>query len=141
MESAWDFIRHSDVELKEILSEASFDNTRYAEWISERLKERGVKKSQVVRKSRLNQTFAYQIMSGMRRPSRDKLVQLAFGMGLDAECASDMMERGGVNRLLPYVRRDAIIAYCLEQGMDVMACDKLLWRLREKGLFPREGRK
>ena len=71
------------------------------------------KKNVVVRRSRLNQTFAYQIMAGMRHPSRDKLVQLCFGMRLDEEKASELLERGDCAALRPFVRRDVIIAFCL----------------------------
>ena len=132
MADNWEFVRQGNGTLQEVLATSQLDERGFSAWIRDELARRGLKKNLVVRRSRLNQTFAYQIMAGMRHPSRDKLVQLCFGMRLDETDASELLERGGMSALRPYARRDVIIAFCLNRGMEVSACDDLLWGLGEQ---------
>lgn len=137
MDDRWQMVRQGSGTLEEVLAVAQLDDRSFSQWISDELARRGMKKNLVVRRSRLNQTFAYQIMAGMRHPSRDKLVQLCFGMRLDEATASELLERGGSAALRPYLRRDVIIAFCLNRCMDISACDDLLWGLGEQTITDR----
>lgn len=139
MDDRWHMVRQGSGTLEEVLDSAELDDRSFSAWVTDELASRGMKKNIVVRRSRLNQTFAYQIMAGMRSPSRDKLIQLCFGMRLDEATGSELLERGGSAALRPYVRRDVIIAFCLERGMDISACDDLLWGLGEETLTGRPG--
>ena len=47
------------------------------------LKKKGCSKADVVRKSNLNKAYVYQIFLGKKYPSRDKVIAIAFGLGLD----------------------------------------------------------
>lgn len=135
----WDTVRDGGHTLDEVLAAAELDDRSFSQWVGDELAAQGLKKNMVVRRSRLNQTFAYQIMAGMRHPSRDKLVQLCFGMRMDESCACELLERGGCAPLRPYVRRDVIIAFCLNRGMEISACDDLLWGLGEETLTSRQS--
>ena len=46
------------------------------------LEKKHLKRSRVVRMADLNETFGYQIFTGARNPSRDKVLQIAFAMAL-----------------------------------------------------------
>lgn len=101
MEDNWDFMTGGTDSLQEVLASTQLDERSFAEWVGDELASRGMKKNMVVRRSRLNQTFAYQIMAGMRHPSRDKLIQLCFGMRLSVREAAGLLERGEVSSLRP----------------------------------------
>lgn len=131
MRDGWEFVRCS-TDIRSTLAQASWDTRDFSTSISDYLARKGVGKGPVVRRSRLNPTFAYQIMSGERHASRNKLIQLAFGLGLDIDESCDLLERGGSSALCPFCCRDAAIAYCLERNLGVDACDDLLWDLGEK---------
>ena len=133
----WDLIKDRKTSLREVLGCVDGDMLPAGPWAADLIAERGLVRSDVIRRSRLNQTFAYQILSGARHASRDKLVQLAFGMGLGIDECCELLERGGVNALSPRVRRDVVIAYCLDRGLDVAICDDILWDLRERTLVSR----
>ena len=96
-------------------------------WLTQKLVEKQVTRSAAIRSARLNPTFGYQIFTGKRHGSRDKLLRLAFGMGLTLLEASRLLELGGHNRLDPSCRRDVIIAWELNCGSTVDACDDALW--------------
>ena len=131
MDDTWHAVQQGGKTLQEVLASSELDGRNFSEWISDELAARGLKKNLVVRRSRLNQTFAYQIMAGMRNPSRDKLVQLCFGMKLNETEACELLERGGVAPLRPHNRRDVVVAFCLNRGLEISACDDLLWSLGE----------
>ena len=139
MDNTWQFVQEGNGTLQDVLASAQLDDRTFSAWISDELARRGMKKNLVVRRSRLNQTFAYQIMAGMRHPSRDKLIQLCFGMRLNEVEACELLERGGSAALRPYHHRDVIIAFCLNRGMEVSACDDLLWGLGEETVTGRTG--
>ena len=52
------------------------------EYLEELLEQKGLKRSQVVHMANLNETFGYQIFTGQRNPSRNKVLQIAFAMAL-----------------------------------------------------------
>ena len=130
----WDFLDTAHT-IGEALEGAGLDQRAFSAWLLYLVAAQGLDRRTVIKRSRLNQTFAYQIFAGTRRPSRDKLVQLAFGLNLNVMQACELLQRGSVSALLPTCRRDVIIAYCLHHGLDVGACDDLLWDLNERTLM------
>lgn len=135
MQDEWAFLTSGAESLEEALALAPLDESTLSDWTTERMGLHGQRKNEVVKRSRLNQTFAYQILSGSRKASRDKLIQLAFGLQLTVVEACELLERGGVARLLPVSRRDVIVAFSLARSMDVTACDDLLYRFGEDTLL------
>jgi hypothetical protein len=105
-------------------------------WATDLIAASGRTRGEVIRRSRLNQTFAYQILSDTRRASRDKLIQLARGMDLNIEDTCELLERGGLCALRPSSRRDATIAYCIARGFSVPVCDDVLARADMQPLRP-----
>ena len=138
MDTRWDFIGDGSLGAESVLACASLDETPFSEWLMSMMERCGRSRRETIRASRLNQTFAYQIISGQRRASRDKLIQLAFGMGFELETACELLERGGVSALLPWQRRDVIIACALRRRMSLVECDDLLWDMGERTIMPQE---
>lgn len=91
------------------------------------LSQKGFSRAEVVRGSLLDRAYVYQIFSGEKTPSRDKLIALAFGLRLtDAE--TQRMLKLSCNREL-YARdeRDALILFALKQEMPILAANELLF--------------
>jgi transcriptional regulator with XRE-family HTH domain len=95
------------------------------------LAQKGLKKSEVVKRSQLNATFAYQIFSGDRKPSRNKILQIAFAMGLDLRETQGLLKLSGANELYCKDRRDAVIIYCITKQMMLDDADDTLFRFGE----------
>ena len=139
VEDSWHAITHG-AGLDEVLASASLDGRNLSAWARDCLAASGVPRNEAIHRSRLNQTFAYQILAGTRHASRDKLLQLAFGMRLDIRDASELLERGGACRLRPDNRRDLIVAYALHPGVGIEQCDDLLWAHGERTIMPGRSR-
>ncbi len=53
------------------------------EHLEQLLREKGLKRAEVIQRANLDRVFGYQIFDGRKSPSRDKVLQLAIGFGLD----------------------------------------------------------
>jgi transcriptional regulator with XRE-family HTH domain len=86
-------------------------------------------RGQVIRRADLARTYGHQIFNGTRRPSRDKLIQICFGLGLDVEEAQALLKKAEKSPLYPKLLRDAAVMRCLHDGKTVQQPQELLDRL------------
>lgn len=107
--------------------------------LRELLNEKGLTRAQVIAASDVNETFGYQIFKGARRASRDKLLQLCFGMGATVREADRVLRAGDVGRLYARDRRDAVVIFCLNRGYSLMAVDEELYRRGMRTIKDVEG--
>lgn len=91
-----------------------------AEELNAVLKEKDIKKADAIRKSGLDTVYGNQIFSGVRKPKRDKIIALAFGMGLDFQETQLLLKRTFFNLLYVKNKRDSVIIYCLRNGFDII---------------------
>lgn len=103
-----------------------------ADYLGQLLDKKGLKRSRVVRMADLNETFGYQIFAGMRNPSRDKVLQIAFAMALTLRETNRALMAAGAGALDPKCRRDAIIIFCINQGCSLQKVNEELYRLQEE---------
>ena len=101
------------------------------EFLEQMLQKKGLKRSRVVRMADLNETFGYQIFTGARNPSRDKVLQIAFAMALSLRETNRALMAAGASSLNPKCRRDAIIIFCIDQGCSLQKVNEELYRLGE----------
>lgn len=98
--------------------------------ISEYLKNlcdvRGQVPEQVIKKSQIDRTYGHQIFNGTRIPSRDKLIQLAFGFGLSLDETQTLLKKAGKSMLYAKVKRDAACIYGLSHSMNMMEVQDLM---------------
>ena len=104
-----------------------------AEYLQELLDAKALDRSQVVRMANLNSTYGYQIFTGGRaKPSRDKILQIAFAMALSLRETNRALEAAGVSTLYCKDRRDAIIIFCLDRGCSLQKVNEELYRFGEE---------
>lgn len=127
--------------LNELLSTSSIDDylaarepgsRTLAEYLQQLLDEKGLTRSRVVRMANLNDTFGYQIFTGARNPSRDKVLQIAFAMALSLRETNRALTAAGVSELYCKDRRDAIIIFCLDRGCSLQKVNEELYRFGER---------
>ena len=90
------------------------------------LAEKDITVADVVRGSYLDRGYVYQIFSGKKTPSRDKLIAIAFGMRLSSDEAQKMLKISGNRELYARDARDAIILFCLQRKMLIHDANNLL---------------
>ena len=90
------------------IKEHDFAAPSLSEYLKQLLEEKGLERSRVVRMADLNETFGYQIFTGARHPSRNKVLQIAFAMALTLKEANRALTAAGANILNCKDRREAI---------------------------------
>jgi hypothetical protein len=81
----------------------------------------------IIRDSLLDKGYVYQIFSGRRKPSRDKMISLAFGMHLSDEETQKMLKISGFRELYVKDERDALILFSLHKNNDIDKTNRLLY--------------
>lgn len=99
----------------------------FCEYITELCKARNEKAEQVIKRSDLDSSFGHRLFSGARRPSRDTVMQLAFGFGMDVDGAQQLLKVARASALHPKVKRDAVIAFCLHNSKTLVETQQLLY--------------
>lgn len=121
--------------IDEVFQEEDFVSRSLSDYLQMLLDEKGLKRSQVVNEAQLNSTFGYQIFTGSRSCSRDKLLRIAFAMGLSVRETDRALQAAGHNALYSKNRRDAIIIFCLDKAYTLQQIEEELYRLGEPTLF------
>ena len=91
-------------------------------------------KAELARRSGMSTVYLYQLFSGLRRPSRDKLICLCFGLGCSLDTTQELLKKNGFLGLYPKNRRDAIILYSLSKGSTLQETNDKLFQEKEEGL-------
>lgn len=99
----------------------------FPEYLMLLLRQKDLKRADVVRDSGLEKAYVYQIFNGEKKPSRDKLIAIAFGLHLGSEETQRMLKLGGCSELYARVARDAVILFAIQRGMGIVAADDLLY--------------
>ena len=97
-----------------------------AEHLDALLDQKETSKAEVIYRARLDTVYGYQIFNGTRKPSRDKLLQLAFGFPLTYKETLTLLKIAGVGSLYVRRRRDSIIIFALNKGFSLEQLNELL---------------
>lgn len=121
-------------EIKNFLADNNEDikNLTLSEYINILIEKKQVPKNQVITKAELNYTYGYQIINGTRKPTKDKLLQLCFGLNATVEEANRLLLIANAGGLYSKNRRDCIIIFALNKGLSVVETNNLLYELNEE---------
>ncbi len=119
--------------------DSAFLKTTFKEAIQKLLSERELVCEHVIKNCGIDRTYGHQLFSGLRQPSRDKVIQLAFGFSLDIGETQELLMIAGKSLLYPRIKRDAAIMYCLKNKISFFDAQATLAELTLP-LVGREGR-
>ena len=105
-----------------------------SDYLNQLLNEKSLKKSAVIKNSELNEIYGYQIFSGKRIPSRDRLISIAFGMGLSLDEAQALLKYAGFAPLYPKHKRDSLLIWGISHQFSIYQINDLLYTENENTL-------
>ena len=112
-----------------------FVNNKIHQLLSRKLKEKKIQKAELARRSSMSEVYMFQILSGRRTPSRDRMLCLCIGMGCTAEETQELLKQCSYAQLYVRFRRDAIIMYALNAHWDINRLNDLLYEKGEETLY------
>lgn len=118
------FLRTHDVSTREL-----------SDYLQELLNTHGLVRKDVIHAANINETYGYELFTGRKtKPNRDKILQLAFAMGLSLRETDRLLTAGGASRLYCKDRRDAIIIFCLDRHASLADVNDALYQRNERTL-------
>lgn len=100
--------------------------TSLSEHLNLLLSQKKIRKADVIRHSQLGRAYVYKIFAGEKIPTRDKLIALAFGLGLSDLETQKMLKISGNRELYARDERDAMILFALQRNKTVFEVNELL---------------
>lgn len=115
-------------------NETSFEAKECGELLQRLFEATEISKAELARRSGMSTVYLYQVFSGLRRPSRDRIICLCFGLACSLDTTQELLKRSGYLPLYPKNRRDAVILFALNKGMALQEANDLLFRENEETL-------
>ena len=86
-------------------------------YFEEYMADHGLNKKDLVKNSLLDRTYGYQILSGLRQPSRDKILAMCLSAGMSFHEIQRALEIAKAGILYPKDPRDAAIILCIHNQL------------------------
>lgn len=119
----------------EKINKNSMINKTLSQYLCDLIEEKHLKKSDVIRKGELNESYAYQMFSGVKStPSKDKLICLSIGMDLSVDETNSLLKLAGLSPLYPRIKRDSIIIINMNNKKSVVEINEELYNEGEETL-------
>lgn len=94
-------------------NEKSLAATTFTEYLEMLCQKRNIVREHVIGRAGIERGFGHQLFRGSRKPSRDNVLRLAFGFGLDVDETQALLRAARRTPLYPRIKRDAAIIYGL----------------------------
>lgn len=98
----------------------------FYEYALSHISKKNIKLGEVIEKSCLSRSMVYKMLSGERQATRDTIIQLAFGIGLNVEETNRMLKLASHAPLAVRNKREAIIIFSLNHHYNLVDADALI---------------
>lgn len=99
------------------------------------LKEKNMPKAELAKKAGMSTVYLYQLLSGRRNPSRDRVICICIGRGCSLEETQEFLKKCRYVPLYARIRRDAAIMYAMQRGWSVEELNDNLFEIEEETMF------
>ena len=90
------------------------------------LREKHLTKADVINRANLATSSGYHIFAGEKAPSRDKVISLAVGFGLNLDESQQLLKYAGHRELYAREKRDSILIFCLNHHYNIVQVNETL---------------
>lgn len=120
---------YESLSLDDIFAAPEIVNINLRDYLNEMLETQGLVRKEVISEARINETYGWELFCvGKKKPSRNKLLALAFAMKLNPDQTRRLLRHGEASALYAKDKRDAAILLALHHGLTLVECDDLLFR-------------
>lgn len=112
-----------------------FQKFTLAQYLEILLQEKNLTKSEVAKKSLLNQIYVYHIFAGRKKPARQKILSVAVAMNCSVKETQRLLYFAGVEKLYVKNSWDSVILFALKNNFDIERTNNLLNKFSESPLL------
>lgn len=91
------------------------------------LNEKQISASQMIKLSGLDRTYTYEILSGKKKPSRDKVLAICFALELTFEETQNLLKATGYPILYARIKKDSILIFALQHNAALADANEMLF--------------
>ena len=113
----------------------SFKERNLAEMLDAFMAKRNISKAELAKRASMSEVYLYQLYTGRRFPSRNRMLCLCLGLSATLEETQTILRQYGFATLYPANRRDAIIIYGLMHNQDLFQINDVLFAENEETLY------
>ncbi len=103
----------------------------FPEYVNKIIDDQQLRKSQVIAKLNMARSYAYEILNGFKKPSREKVILLSYALGIDYKQSQKLLISAKHNPLHPKDKRDSIIIYAKYNHHTLIETNMLLDEFNE----------
>lgn len=95
--------------------------------IAERMNEKGITRAELIKRMDVDRSYGYQLLNGIRHPTRKHIIQIGLLLGLDIESFQKLLKAAKKKPL--YVRDmfDAKVFFAVKRKMDFDSAVEFIW--------------
>lgn len=112
-----------------------FLNMDIAELLDQLYQSKSITKAELARRASISEVYLHQAFSGRRKPSRDRLLCLCVGLGVDLDETQTLLKRAGYAQMYAKFKRDTIIMYGIVHKFELSEINDKLFAENEKTLL------
>ena len=107
-------------------NEAEFDDKNFYSFLSTLIADSGKPKTKIVADSCISEPYLYDLLRCEKRPTRNIIIKLSFGLGLTLETTERFLMLAGYRNFYPRHKRDSLLKYAFLNKMNISEADNLL---------------
>lgn len=112
-----------------------FRSADFSTYLQQLFDKKGISKAALARSAVMSEVYLYQLFSGGRRPSRNRVLCLCFGLSATLEETQQLLKDSGNAPLYVRDRRDAIVLHGIGNGLSLDQVNDTLYREGERTLY------
>jgi DNA-binding phage protein len=109
-----------------IENNAEFDSKKFTKFLKSLMEESRKTKSHIANESCLSEPYLYDILRNKKKPKRDSVIKLSFGLELDIPTTERLLMLAGHSQFYPRYMRDTLIYSARQKNMSIMEAEQLL---------------
>ena len=99
------------------------------ELLKEELNKKGLSPGELAKLAGTDRVYTYQILSGQKTPSRDKVLALCMALQMSFEDTQDLLKRTGYPPLYPRIEKDSVLIFAFQRGLSIIDANELLYEM------------
>lgn len=107
--------------------DSELEPIEFTVYLNQLASERACSIPDIIKKGYINESYCYQLFNGTRKPSRDKIIQLGFALGLNLYEVNKLLKAGGKSELYCREKRDAIIIYGINNKLALIDVEEIIY--------------
>ncbi|MBO7453366.1 MAG: helix-turn-helix transcriptional regulator [Clostridiales bacterium] len=105
-----------------------------SEHLKQLMKEKNINASELIKRSRIERTYCYQILNGRKKQGRDKIIAIALALSLSVDETQRVLRIAKEGDLYAKDKRDCILIFALNHKYNLLDTNQLLTHYDEEEL-------